>query len=236
MTHTGRFLLVVAVLALALATTCSAASYQVQIDLDPVTLTELHESQQAILLAQQAPPGCWSTVWAAVTSPFIHNYLSWNETRGISIYASVTTLAEGRQIFMGNWRNHVDLGFLYGFHDGLFDTRQPRDWLAQNELAVFNNDTGALAFGLAQDIQVNNRWTVMPPLFACEMIEDEYEVFPSSTSFYIFIGARTAPGTMTQNLKRVARSQMTLVTFNDSTDKVLLSWDRDSGRFIVGGL
>lgn len=79
MAHIGRFLLVVAVVALA-AATASAASYQVQIDLDPATLTELHESQQAILLAQQAPPGCWSTVWAAVTSPFIHNYLSWNET------------------------------------------------------------------------------------------------------------------------------------------------------------
>ena len=224
---------VVGVLLALAAASSSQVTYQVQIDLDPTTLTELYESQQAVLLAQQAPPGCWSSVWGGLAKPFSHNFLSWNQT-GTSVYASVSQLAEGRPIFVGSFRRFVELGYLYDFRLGTFDRQEPTSWLGQDELAIFNNETRPLAFGVAQDIDINDQWTVLPPLYACEMMGQEYEVFSPSASFYVFIGAAsTSPGTMTQDLRRVARSRLTLVRFDASTNKIKIAWDRDGGRFVV---
>ncbi len=149
-----------------------------------------------------------------------------------SVYAATGELFEGRKIRAGSWRRGVTGGYLYGFHY-TFDTQSPADWLESNEIAVLNNNTDAYLFGLAQDINVNNEWTNLPPLFACELLGLETEMFTTSQSFFIFLGGPTESGYLTKDLRRVARSQLTQVVLTPDNYKINLSWSRTLGRFIT---
>jgi hypothetical protein len=185
------------------------------------------------LIAQQAPPGCWSSVWGSIATPFAHNYLVWNET-GTSVYASTSAFGEGHPIHVGAFRRSVQPQYGYEFKDGGFGHQVYQDWLEEDQLTINNLETDVYYFGLAQDISVNSAEIAMPPLYSCEMMGMEYEVFTPSSSFYIFLGGRsTAPGTMTRDLRRVARSALTLVRFDAGTTKINLTWNRDVGRFVV---
>jgi hypothetical protein len=192
-----------------------------------------YDSQQAVLLAQQAPPGCWSSVWASLNKALSHNYLSWNET-GTSAFASQEAFAEGRPIFIGSYYRRALAHYRYALSAYGTFTQQYVEWLTQAEVAVLNNGTTTFYMGLAQDISLNMEEVAMTPLFVCEVMGKEHEVYTvTPQSFYVFLGPRTAPGTMTKDLRRVARSQLTLVSFNNGAEKVSLSYDRDLGRFLV---
>jgi hypothetical protein len=172
-------------------------------------------------------------VWSSFAQPFSHNYLVWNET-GTSVYASTSAFGEGHPIHIGAFQRYVQPQHGYDFKDGAFRRQVYQDWLDEDQLAINNLETDVYYFGLAQDINVNSEEIAMPPLYSCEMMGMEYEVFTPSSSFYIFLGGRTtAPGTMTRDLRRVARSALTLVRFDPGTTKINLSWNRSVGRFVV---
>jgi hypothetical protein len=234
--HAVLALSLAAALALLLLSECPKANaeYVLRVELDDAALRLIHAAGQQVVIARQPTPSSWFTVFGAF-SPFERNYVRWNDT-GYALYASENLpLADRTVVFEVSYVQPIYPGMLYGLAaNGIFSGPRSVPGLTQDEFAVVNAyaERPAMVLGLAQDVNINNQWTLRVPLAATELILFEHDVFPVDPTLHIFLAPKgLQPGTMFANLFSLSESSVTTIPFRSSSSHVV-QWDAQLGRFV----
>lgn len=202
--------------------------YELDINIDQTGVQRINSVNQLVTIVKSVSPGLDAgnlpVAWITF-EPLMHNKVTWIENYGL--YATTQQLQAGATIDMTSTsQGTVQLGWTYSFAQGIFMGEQG----AGNTFNVENAyDTYPLAFGLAQQANVNGQ-TVYSPLNCVPVLYNQAVSFTPIETLSIFLSSYSDNGVVISQVagnalvvELTSQSPVATIGFNDANNTFYLN-------------